>query len=164
MIWPSREPNSHSSVFVLEISELNAYVRIYTSNVHSLWSSWSNYWDTTNNHCDRSWGDCAMSISGFSQVSYIFPDSVFIFGDCGWYVLWIIRIPADDQNTFTGWSSSIACYSKNEWISLVFVQNIYPSIHTYHHLKMGSQPLFPILLTHNQEVRSSIHSSKMRVQ
>ena len=45
-------------------------------------------WETTKNHCDRSWSDCTMTISSLSHVSNIFPASVFVFGDCWYYARW----------------------------------------------------------------------------
>jgi len=77
---------------------------------------WRRLHHTTNNHCDRSWGDCSMAASGLQQVTNIFPVSVFVLGNCGcegWWTINIACIAADDQNTITGWGSSIFCYPKN---------------------------------------------------
>ena len=85
---------------------------------------WPTIWSTTNNHCDRSWGDGTMIRSSLNQVSNIFPASVFVFGDCWCSGRWTTCIAADDQNTFAGWSSSIVHYPENEWILVFFRSKI----------------------------------------
>ena len=80
---------------------------------------WSTIWITTNDHCDRSWGDCTMAISSLSQVSNIRPASVFVFGNYWYGARWTIRIPADDQNTFRCWSCSIICYTEMDLVEKI---------------------------------------------
>jgi len=70
-------------------------------------------WSTTSNHCDRSGGNCTMTISSLSQVSNILPISVFVFGDCWCSVRWTTCIAANDQDTFICWSRCIWYYSEN---------------------------------------------------
>ena len=77
---------------------------------------WSNIWRTTNDHRDRSWGDCTMTISSLSQVSNILPTSIFVFRNYWYGARWTTGIAADDQNTFRCWSCRIICYSEMDLI------------------------------------------------
>ena len=77
---------------------------------------WSTIWRTTNDHRDRSWGDCTMTISSLSQVSNILPTSIFVFRNYWYGARWTIGITTDDQNTFRCWSCRIICYSEMDFI------------------------------------------------
>ena len=120
----------------------------------------STIWIATNNHCDRSRGDCSMTRSRLGQVSDILPAPVFIFSDNWCIAWWTICIAANDQNTVTGWSRGIVDILKQNKLFLICINSwkFWPpknrSIHTCYHLKMGIQLLLPNFPTYNWEFRS----------
>ena len=75
-------------------------------------------WITASNHCDKSWGNCTMTISSLSHVSNILPKSIFVYGDCWYDTRWTTCIAANDQDTFICLSRGIWWYSENSFYML----------------------------------------------
>ena len=175
MIWFSEEFSFHTSVIMLKHKYCDIMIiRYAVYTVYQMHLRWFTVWFTTNNHYDRSWGDCPMSRSSLSQVSNILPVSVFVFGDCWypsrWFTLckWTLCIAANDQDTFLCLSGGVSYYSENKIIRLWFQKlslaenNHLKNLHTHNYSKMGNRPIFSTHLLPYRELRSSIHQNNGR--